>query len=94
MPLFLAITGPKTDLWLVRMVGLLAVTIGLSLGAAARRKRIGVESIVLALGAAVSFTAIDVTYVALHRISTIYLADAALELVILACIICGTLREA
>ncbi|VTR52312.1 Uncharacterised protein [Sphingobacterium thalpophilum] len=27
---FMAVTGPKTDLWLVKMVGLLSLAIGLS----------------------------------------------------------------
>lgn len=93
MPLFLAITGPKTDLWLVRMVGLLAVTIGVSLGAAARQKRISADSIVLAIGAAASFTGIDVTYVVLHRISSVYLADAAVEIMLVSSI-CLALRGA
>ena len=86
MPLFLEITGPKTDLWLVRMVGLLAVVIGVALGIAAKRKRTNLETLVLSIGAALSFTAIDITYVLQHRISPIYLADAAFEVVLIAAV--------
>jgi hypothetical protein len=37
--LFEAVTGPKADYWLVRMVGLLAVVIGLTIGIGARAAR-------------------------------------------------------
>jgi hypothetical protein len=41
------------------------------------------EVVVIAIGSAVSLTEIDVTYVALRRISTIDLLDAAAEAVLI-----------
>lgn len=72
MRAFEAITGPKTDRWLVRMVGLLAIVIGLELRRGDRRQ--------LAVSSAASFAAIDVFYVLARRIRPIYLLDAMVEL--------------
>ena len=76
---FEVVTGPKTDRWLVRTVAGLMVANGLvqwraepsSDGLAAAR-RIG-------LGTAVTLASIDVAYAIPHRISRMYLVDAALE---------------
>jgi len=78
---FEKLTGPKTDDWLVRMVGCLAATIGVALGVAAVRRR-GYSSnvVVLATGSALAFASIDIIYTVIGRIAPIYLADAALEL--------------
>ena len=46
---FEAVTGPKVDDWLVRMVGLLAATIGTALLLAAQRKNTSLEAVVLSL---------------------------------------------
>ena len=80
MASFEAVTGPKTDDWLVRMVGLLAVTIGATLVMAARQWRGTLDTIVLAVASAMAFTAVDVWYVLEGQISRIYLADAAVEI--------------
>ena len=82
MPSFEAATGPKTDDWLVRMVGLLAFVIGLTIYAAARRTRVTREILLLAIGSALAFRAIDVWYALSGRISFIYLGDAMVELAI------------
>jgi energy-converting hydrogenase Eha subunit E len=79
---FEAITGPKVDDWLVKMVGLLAATIGITLGVAVRRRRWSAEVRTLAILSALSFAAIDLRYAVTGRISPIYLADAAAELAI------------
>jgi hypothetical protein len=85
MSSFEAITGPKVDDWLVRMVGLLAAAIGAALGVAARRGRgHEVEVLVLAAGSALAFTAIDLRYALAGQISPIYLADALVEVGLLA----------
>ncbi len=77
---FEAVTGRKTDYWLVRTVGLLAAAIGASLLVAATRDEgPSPEAVVLAGGSAASFALVDVVYVARRRISPIYLADAALH---------------
>lgn len=84
MPSFEQVAGPKTDDWLVCMVGLLAVTIGLTLLFALRRRTVPREVILLATLSAASFTAIDLVHAIPGRISRIYLADAAIELIYIA----------
>jgi hypothetical protein len=86
---FEAITGPKVDRWLVHMVGALAVANGAAIALGARRERISDETIALALGSALAFSAIDVVYVMRGRISPVYLGDAAVELVLAAAVACG-----
>jgi hypothetical protein len=81
---FEAVSGPKTDDWLVHTVGLLAVAIGSALGAAAAHDRgRAPEVVVLSAGAALAFAGIDLWYGLTGRISPIYLADAAVELALL-----------
>src|SRR6185503_3320021 len=62
---FQLVTGPKTDLWLVRTVGVLVTVIG--------------AVVLLAVGSALGLAAIDVIYAVSGRISAIYLADAVVE---------------
>jgi len=77
---FAAVTGPKVDVWMVKMVGLLAVSIGLSLRLGVLRGVLSLEAVVLALAAALSFASVDLYYVLVGRIGEIYIVDAALEL--------------
>lgn len=76
---FMAVTGPKTDLWLVRTVGLLIAAIGLCVALAAARHQIQHAILVLALASAGFLMLIDVIYVAKRVIARIYLVDAAVE---------------
>jgi hypothetical protein len=77
---FELVTGHKTDDWLVHMVGLLALVIGAVLGLAVVRAHVRTAEITaLAAGAAFAFAAIDLWYGLSGRISTVYLADAAIE---------------
>lgn len=87
---FEAITGPKVDDWLVKMVGLLAATIGITLAMAVRAGRWSAEVRALAILSALSFAAIDVRYTLSGRISPIYLADAAVELLLVAFLLGAT----
>jgi len=84
MESFLAVTGPKTDLWLVRTVGMLIAVIGFALLVAAFRRNAGTEVRTLAMGSAVGLAAIDVIYVTLGVIPPVYLLDAVAEGVLLA----------
>ena len=77
---FQIVTGPKTDLWLVRTVGVLVAVIGVVLLAAARRRRVTEEIVLLAAGSALGLAAIDLVYALSGRISAVYLADAVAEL--------------
>lgn len=77
---FMIVTGPKTDIWLVKTVGLLSLSIGLSL---LFLKKYRVPPVLNALSA-ISFLVIDVYYTSTDRISNIYLGDALLELIFFA----------
>jgi hypothetical protein len=76
---FMAVTGPKTDLWLVKTVGALVTVIGGVLLTASWRRRVTRDVLLLGIGVALSLAMIDVVYVSTGRISKIYLLDAAAE---------------
>ncbi len=76
---FMAVTGPKTDVWLVKTVGVMATVIGAVLEGAGRRRRITREVHLLGTGSAAGFAAIDLYYVLKRRISPVYLLDALAE---------------
>jgi hypothetical protein len=77
---FQRVTGPKTDLWLVRTVGALVTVVGATLISAARRRRVTDEIVMLGVGCALALMAIDLIYALSGRISAIYLADAIVEI--------------
>jgi hypothetical protein len=81
---FERVTGPKTDRWLVKTVGCLVAVSGSVLCYAGLRRRRTPEALMLGAGSAIALTAIDVNYVARGRIAPIYLADAAVEIVLAA----------
>ena len=80
---FMAVTGPKTDVWLVKTVGILVLAIGLVLLVAAMRERVGAEVALLATSTAAGLTAIDVTYATGDVIRDLYLLDALAEAALL-----------
>lgn len=80
MPSFLAVTGPKVDLWLVKTVGVLIVVIGAVLLVGARRRAIGPEVALLAVGSAASLAGVDLVYALSDRIWDVYLLDALAEI--------------
>lgn len=80
---FQRVTGEKTDLWLVKMVGLLTVSISLLLFIAAFRKRITLESFVLIIASCMSYLLIDVIYTLKHTILPVYLGDVFVELLLI-----------
>ncbi len=93
MPTFLAVTGPKTDLWLVNTVGILVLISGCAVFFAALRKAVTFEILLLACGSALGLCGIDITYVSVSRIAPVYLADAAAEIVLLALYTASILRK-
>lgn len=80
---FMAVTGPKADIWLVRTVGMLAFFIGTGLIAAAIKKQVTLPLFLIAAGSALGFILIDVFYVWHDVILAVYLADALIELILL-----------
>ena len=81
---FEAVTGRKTDYWLVRTVGLLAAAIGGCLVSAARRDRPPRDAVLLAAAAGTAFSTVDVVGVASRVLRPVYLGDAALHLALAA----------
>jgi hypothetical protein len=94
MASFEAVTGPKTDDWLVHTVGLLLAVIGAVLLLAAARPAVDRLVVALAIGAALSLAAIDIVYVLNGTISRIYLVDAAIEIAFAVVLTSGLLRLA
>lgn len=81
---FEAVTGPKTEWWLVETVGVVVSAVGAALLSGARSGRITPELRGLAAGCAAGLAGIDVVYVARRRIAPSYLLDAAAQVAILA----------
>jgi hypothetical protein len=82
MKSFLLVTGPKTDLWLIKTVGILLAVIGVILVMAQVRAEINASIIMLAIGSALSLALVEFIYVAKRVISPIYLGDAFAELLL------------
>jgi hypothetical protein len=79
MQAFEAVTGPKTDRWLVKTVGTLVTATGAGLVLATRRRTLPRELALVAATNAAALAVIDGVYVRRGRISPIYLLDAAVE---------------
>lgn len=75
---FVMVTGPKEDYWLVKMVGLLAISAGITMLAAYKDKS---ATLMLNFTFALSFLIIDVVYALNGTIRKIYLGDAVMELI-------------
>jgi hypothetical protein len=73
---FQQVTGRKTDLWLVKTVGVVVAVIGATMASAGLRKRMTPEVAGLAIGSTAALATIDVVYVSQGRISKVYLLDA------------------
>ena len=84
MNTFLKVTGPKTDLWLVKTVGIILTIIGAVLSFGYVSAQINSSVVFLAIGSALSLAIVEFVYVVKRVISPIYLADAVIELAILA----------
>jgi len=87
------VVGEITDHWLVKTVGVLVTASAVVLLYAAWRRRAVPETVILAIGNILALTAIDVIYVLRETIPPIYLADAAVEVVLLAGWVVGLLMS-
>ncbi|MCL5280879.1 MAG: hypothetical protein M1376_13350 [Planctomycetes bacterium] len=76
---FQKVTGRKTDLWLVKTVGVLVLVIGLGLIIAGIRQHFAPELILLAMASALGLIAIDLFYAFKRIISLVYVLDALVE---------------
>ena len=84
MKSFLKVTGPKTDLWLVKTVGVILAVIGVVLIVAQVNGEINSSIILLAIGSGLGLAIVEFVYVAKRVISPIYLGDAFAELILIA----------
>lgn len=80
---FIFVTGPKTDVWLVKTVGALLIPIAVTLLSYLFIKSDPRHAILLGSLTAVAFICIDFYYALTNVISDIYLADAILEILFL-----------
>jgi hypothetical protein len=79
MDSFLAVTGPKTDLWLVRTVSLLITCIGAALLVSAKTNQAIAPIGLLAVSSAASLAWVDANYSLRGVIWPVYLLDAFVE---------------
>jgi hypothetical protein len=77
---FLAVTGPKTDLWLIKTVGALIAAVGWFYCLSAMT---GVTQpvIILAIAFPLILLIVDIRYVWTKTIPPVYLIDAGIELI-------------
>ena len=80
---FLAVTGPKTDLWLVNTVSVLVIVIGGTLLFGAAIRQVNATLIALAIGSAAGLVGIEFFYAMRGEIWPIYLLDAIGEAVLI-----------
>lgn len=78
---FMMVTGPKSDIWLVKMVGLLTVAISITLFSSVNRPSVARK--ILSISTASAYLLIDVYYYFNGTIRAIYLGDAVLEAIII-----------
>lgn len=80
MSSFLAITGPKVDLWLVNTVGMLIFFLGTGLILAGLKRQVTFPLSMIAAGTTLGLFLVDIIYVWSDVISAVYLLDAILEI--------------
>jgi hypothetical protein len=80
---FQQVTGPKTDLWLVKTVGVLIAVIGAALLLAGMKGEVTTSTIFLAVASAAGLAGVDVIYVSKWVIARIYLLDTFVELILI-----------
>jgi hypothetical protein len=78
---FIVVTGPKTDIWLVKTVAALIVAISVTLLASTCTPQVSKEICILAILTSSNLIIIDAYYSLNGTISAIYLMDAAPEVV-------------
>jgi len=78
---FMMVTGPKTDVWLVKTVAVMILAIAIALFVGAGGAHISKETCTLALLASLGLASIDIYYSLGGTIPAIYLADVPPEAV-------------
>jgi hypothetical protein len=76
---FQKVTGRKTDLWLVKAIGSLIMSIGLGLIYSGITYELSPGLIIIAMASSYCLLIIDLAYVLKRVISPVYLGDAVVE---------------
>ena len=79
MKTFEKVTGPKTDDWLVKTVGLLIAVSGVALLQSGFRSRASPDIAIIGVGEAISLGSVSLIYSSTGRISKVYMLDTLLE---------------
>lgn len=79
---FQMVTGPKTDVWLVKTVGVIVTVIGGVLLSAGLRRQTSPEIAALSIGSAASLGGVSLWYALRGRISKVYWLDTIAEAVL------------
>lgn len=80
---FMEVTGPKTDVWLVKTVAVLLLAISICFITSIFLRKINIPVITLAISCCLVLLLIDCYYVWNGTISKIYLLDALAEVLLL-----------
>jgi uncharacterized membrane protein len=78
---FIDVTGPKTDVWLVKTVGALLVVIGIVLIVGSNSEKTNANTICLGVLSALVLALIDIHYALRKVVRKIYLGEAVVELI-------------
>jgi hypothetical protein len=81
---FMLVTGYKTDIWLVKTVGAILVSIALCMAMHLFIRTDHLPVLILCAVSSIAFISIDFHYALNDTISDIYLADGALQILFLA----------
>lgn len=83
MASFMAVTGPKTDIWLVKTLSFQIIAMGIIFCRGSLSTVFNQQTVLLSVLSSSAFIIADVYYVIKGVLDPIYLADALIEVVIL-----------
>ena len=78
---FMLITGPKTDIWLVKTVAAMLLPVALSFFVASHQQQINWPVYLLAMGSCIAFASIDFYYTLNGTIKWVYQLDGYLQII-------------
>jgi hypothetical protein len=80
---FMWVTGPKTDIWLVKTVAVMGICVSVTLLISCSYKEAAKSVVWLALSVPLGFAALDTYYYLKKTIIWVYLIDASLQVIFL-----------
>ena len=76
---FMLVTGPKSDIWLVKTVAVVLISVGLSL--LASFKKFSLTAVILGFTTALGLACIDFYYTSQQVIKWVYAIDGVIEII-------------